>query len=343
MPKKAEQPVPGTMDPKKRALIDAALGEHNKKYKGTEATFQDTEHAVNVEWIPTGCLSLDWIMGGGMPRGRIIEIFGNESGGKTTAALFIASAVQKAGGIVALVDAEHAYTQDYTAKCGVDCDNLILKQPFSAEEAFNLINDLVETGVVDLIILDSVAALVPEDERESELEDKQMAVLSRFMGRGMRMLTAKLAKTKTTVIMLNQLRAAMPKMGMGPTETTPGGKALRFFASIRLQTKKLKTLRDAKEEAYGTIMGVEAIKNKLCAPNRKCELQIMFGKGIYVAADIFEKGLIDGTIYMEGKSYKYKNKGGNEQSLGVGKEKAIEALAASEDYEHVRSVVSEKK
>lgn len=328
------------MDPKKRAILDAALEEHNKKYKGAEATFQDPEHAVNVEYIPTGCLSLDWVLGKGLPRGRIVEIFGQESGGKTTLALFIASCVQKAGGIVALIDAEHAYTQEYTAALGVNCDNLILKQPFTGEEAFNLMNDLIKTEVVDLIVVDSVPALVPDNERESDIEDRQMSELARLMGRGMRMITGPLSKTKTTVIFLNQLRAAMPKGGYGPMETTPGGKALKFFASIRLQTKTLKTLRDSKEDAYGTIMGVEAIKNKLAPPKRTCELQLMFGKGLHVPADVLEMALLDGTVFKEGNTFKYTNSKGDDVSLGVGKEKAIESLAASEDYEYIRSLVA---
>lgn len=330
-----------TMDPKKRAALNATMAEINAKYKASETNFQDEEHAINVEFIPTGCLSLDYVLGGGLPKGRVIEIYGQESGGKTTLALFVAAQVQKAGGVVAFIDAEGAFTRDYSEALGVNCDDLLLSQPFTGEDAFEIMDKLVNTGNVDLIIVDSVTALAPDVERDQDIREQTIGLQARLMSKGLRLLTATMGKNKTTIIFLNQVRDTISTFGYGPKTASTGGKALKFYASIRLETKKIKTLTDSKEQAYGTIMSVKAQKNKVAPPYREAELEIVFGMGISVEMDVLEMAMLSGAVRKEGTTFTYKDKDGVDVKLGVGKEKAVEALRNDpKGYAYVRSLLA---
>lgn len=315
------------MDPKKREALSKVMDDLNDKYPESSVAYQDDAHAINVEAIPTGCLSLDHVFGcGGLPRGRVVEIFGQESGGKTTLALFVAAQVQKAGGVVAFVDAEHSFTKAYAEALGVNCDDLLLSQPFTGEDAFEIMQRLVNTGIVDLIIVDSVSALVPKVEREGDISDQNMALQARLLSKGLRVLTSEMSKNKTSIIFLNQVRESMQTFGYGPKTSSTGGRALKFYASVRLETKKIKTLKDSKDVSYGTIMSVTGVKNKVAAPNRVAELEVIFGKGINVEADVIEAAILAGAVWKEGNTFFYKNAEGADVKLGVGKDKAAEAI-----------------
>jgi recombination protein RecA len=242
--------------------------------------------------------------------------------GKTTASLYIAAQVQKAGGVVAFVDAEHSFTKAYAEALGVNCNDLLLSQPFTGEDAFEIMARLVSTGIVDLIIVDSVSALVPKVEREGEISDQGMALQARLLSKGLRVLTSELSKNKTSIIFINQVRETLSSFGYGPKTSSTGGKALKFYASVRLETKKIKTLKDSKDIAYGTVMSVTGVKNKVAAPNRTAELEIHFGKGINVEADLLEVALLDGLV----NTLVYDSGDGKPVKLGLGKEKSVEAL-----------------
>lgn len=327
------------MTTKKRDIGDTkdslqdVMNELNKKHEGSQISFVNKENSVDVEATPTGCFSLDHVFGcGGMPKGRVLEVFGEESSGKSTLALYIASQVQKAGGIVAFIDAEFSFTRKYAEDLGIKCDDLILSQPSSGEDAFDIIDKLAKTGEVDLIIVDSVAALTPEAEIEGEIGDANIALQARLLSKGLRVLTSTLGKTNTTILFINQMRSNVQSYGYGPKKTTTGGKALKFYSSVRLEVKKLKTLKDSKDVAYGTVIGVSAVKNKVAAPFRTAQLEIVFGKGINVKADEFEAALLADLITKKGNTYYY-----GEEKLAVGKNNAIIALSENDKiYAEVR-------
>ncbi len=300
----------------KHDAAESAIQQIRSKFgEGAIMKFGDARK-TNVDAISTGCLSLDIAFGiGGVPRGRIIEIYGPESSGKTTLAQHIVAEVQKIGGIAAFVDAEHALDPDYAAKIGVNIKEMLLSQPDSGEQALEIVETLVRSNAVDVIVVDSVAALVPQKEIEGEMGDQHMGLQARLMSQALRKLTAAIAKTKTVVIFINQIRN---KIGVffGSPETTTGGNALKFYCSVRVEVRRAAQIKQG-EKIIGNRVKVKIVKNKVAAPFRTCEFDIMYNEGISVAGDLVDLGVEYGTIKKNGNSYTF-----NEVKLGVGRETA---------------------
>ena len=275
---------------------------------------------TNVDAISTGCLSLDIATGvGGVPRGRIIEIYGPESSGKTTLAQHIVAEVQKLGGIAAFVDAEHALDPEYAKKIGVNIKEMLLSQPDSGEQALEIVETLVRSNAVDVIVVDSVAALVPQKELEGEMGDSHMGLQARLMSQALRKLTAIIAKTKTVVIFINQIRN---KIGVffGNPETTTGGNALKFYCSVRIEVRKAAQIKQG-DKIIGNRVKVKVVKNKVAAPFRTCEFDIMYNEGISVAGDLIDLGVESGAVSKSGNTYTFA-----EVKLGTGRETAKKAI-----------------
>jgi len=281
--------------------------------------------AVNVEAIPTGSLALDIALGiGGVPRGRIIEVFGPESSGKTTLAQHIVAECQKKGGIAAYVDAEHALDPEYARNLGVDIDNLLISQPDTGEQALDITEELVRSGAVDVVVVDSVAALVPKAEIDGSMEDQQMGLQARLMSKALRKLTGVIGKTNTTVIFINQLRMKIGVM-YGNPETTTGGNALKYYASVRMEIRRTEGLKGDGEE-IGNHVRVKVLKNKVAPPFRTAEFDIIFGKGICKIGNILDVAVNFGIVDKAGAWFSYNN-----EKLGQGREKSKEFLAANPD------------
>lgn len=277
---------------------------------------------TNVDAVPTGCLSLDIALGiGGVPRGRIIEIFGPESSGKTTLAQHIVAEVQKLGGIAAFVDAEHALDPDYAQKIGINIKEMLISQPDTGEQAMEIVETLVRSNAVDVIVVDSVAALVPQKEIEGEMGDQHMGLQARLMSQALRKLTGVVAKTKTVVIFINQIRH---KIGVffGNPETTSGGNALKFYSSIRVEVRRSAQIKQA-EKIIGNRVKVKVVKNKVAAPFKTCEFDIMYNEGISIAGDILDTGVTYNVIKKSGNSYSF-----GDIKFGVGRENAKRFLRA---------------
>ncbi|MFH0856715.1 MAG: recombinase RecA [bacterium] len=275
---------------------------------------------VNVDAIPTGCLSLDIALGvGGVPRGRIIEVYGPESSGKTTLAQHIVAEVQKLGGIAAFVDAEHALDPEYAKKIGVKIDDLLISQPDTGEQALEIVETLVRSNGVDVVVVDSVAALTPKAEIEGEMGDSHMGLQARLMSQALRKLTAIISKTNTVVIFINQTRM---KIGVyfGNPETTTGGTALKFYCSLRIEVRKSAQIKQG-ETIIGNRVKVKVVKNKVAAPFRTTEFDIMYNEGISIAGDVIDTGVEKGVIKKNGNSYSF-----GEEKLGVGRENAKKFL-----------------
>lgn len=274
----------------------------------------------NVDAVPTGSISLDIALGvKGVPRGRIIEIFGPEASGKTTLAQHIISEVQKRGGIAAFVDAEHALDPDYARKIGVDVDNMLISQPDTGEQALEIVETLVRSNAVDVVVVDSVAALVPKAEIEGEMGDSHMGLQARLMSQALRKLTGIVSKTNTVVIFINQIRM---KIGVffGNPETTTGGNALKFYCSVRIEVRRAAQIKQG-EKIIGNRVKVKVVKNKVAAPFRTTEFDIMYNEGISVSGDILDTGVLHRVIAKSGNSYSF-----GEEKLGVGREKAKQFL-----------------
>jgi recombination protein RecA len=271
---------------------------------------------MKVDAVTTGCLSLDLALGvGGMPRGRIIEVFGPESSGKTTLAQHIVAEVQKIGGVAAYVDAEHALDPDYARKIGVNIDELFISQPDTGEQALEIVETLVRSNAVDVIVIDSVAALTPKAEIEGEMGDSHMGLQARLMSQALRKLAAIVSKSKTIVIFINQIRMKIGVM-FGNPETTPGGNALKFYCSIRIEIRRSAQIKQA-EAIIGNRTRVKIVKNKVAPPFRTCEFDILYNEGISLAGDLLDVGVPAGVIAKNGNSYAF-----GEEKLGVGRENA---------------------
>ena len=303
--------------------LDAAISSITKTYgDGSIMRLGAAQALRKIEVIPTGALAVDLALGvGGVPRGRVIEIFGPESSGKTTLMLHIIANAQKAGGLAAFIDAEHALDPAYAKKLGVNLDDLLVSQPDSGEEALSICETLVRSNALDVIVVDSVAALVPKSELEGEMGMATMGMQARLMSQALRKLTAILNKAKTTCIFTNQLREKVGVM-FGNPETTPGGKALKFYASIRIDIRRKETLKDAAGVAMGNLAKVKIVKNKVAPPFTEAEFEIIYNHGINKEGSIIDVGLTHGVVEKKGAWLQF-----NGELIGQGKEAARAALA----------------
>lgn len=306
--------------------LDAAVAQIEKQYgKGSIMKLGDRAEDFNIDVVPTGSLSLDIALGvGGMPRGRVIEIYGPESSGKTTVALHVVAEVQKLGGIAGFIDAEHALDPMYAKNIGVDIDNLYISQPDSGEQALEITETMVRSGAVDVIIIDSVAALVPKAEIDGEMGDSHVGLQARLMSQALRKLTGVISRTNCVVIFINQLREKVGVM-FGNPETTTGGRALKFYSSVRLDVRRIETLK-AGGEVIGNRTRVKVVKNKVAPPFKTAEFDIMFGKGISREGDILDLAANCDVVDKSGAWYAYKG-----QKIGQGRENAKQYLADHPD------------
>ncbi len=303
-------------DDKLKAL-DAALVQIEKQFgKGAVMKLGDPSVQMNVETIPTGSLSLDLALGlGGIPRGRIVEIYGPESSGKTTVTLHMVAEVQKRGGIAGFIDAEHALDPVYAKNIGVDIDNLYISQPDCGEQALEITETMVRSGAVDIIIVDSVAALVPKAEIDGDMGDSHVGLQARLMSQALRKLTAVISKSNCTVIFINQLREKVGVM-FGNPETTTGGRALKFYSSVRLDVRRIESLKQG-GEVIGNRTRVKVVKNKIAPPFKEAEFDIMFGEGISMVGDILDLAAENNIVNKSGAWYAY-----NGNKIGQGRENA---------------------
>ena len=315
----------GSAKEEKLKALEAALGQIEKQFgKGSVMKLGDTGH-MQVETIPTGSLSLDIALGaGGVPKGRVVEIYGPESSGKTTVALHMVAEVQKRGGIAGFIDAEHALDPVYAKNIGVDIDNLYISQPDNGEQALEITETMVRSGAVDIVIVDSVAALVPKAEIDGDMGDSHVGLHARLMSQALRKLTAIISKTNCVVIFINQLREKVGVM-FGNPETTTGGRALKFYASVRLDVRRIEALKQG-GEVIGNRTRVKVVKNKIAPPFREAEFDIMFGQGISTVGDILDLAANCGVVVKSGAWYAY-----NETKIGQGRENAKQFLRDNQE------------
>lgn len=324
--KPAEKAKVFTLDPEKKRVLDLAVSQIEKDFGKGSIMRLGAADRVAIETIPTGSLSLDIALGGGIPRGRVVEIYGPESSGKTTLSLHIIAEAQKLAGQVAFIDAEHALDPEYARRIGVDLDNLLISQPDSGEQALEIVETLVRSNAVDVIVVDSVAALTPRAEIEGEMGDPQMGLQARLMSQALRKLTATIGKTKTTVIFLNQLRM---KIGVvfGNPETTTGGNALKFYASVRMEIRSSTKIEQGvgdDKEFIGVRARVKVVKNKIAPPFKIAEFDIMYNRGISYVGDVLDLASKYEIARKSGAFYSY-----GETKLGQGRDSAKGFLATN--------------
>ena len=327
----------------KEKALELAMKQIRKDFgDGSIMKLGDNQN-MNVEVISTGSINLDAALGqGGVPRGRIVEIYGAESSGKTTIALHIAAEAQKEGGIVAFIDAEHALDPVYAKALGVDIDELLISQPDYGEQAMEIADMLVRSGAVDLIVVDSVAALVPKTEIDGEMSDQQMGLQARLMSKALRKLTATLNKSKTTMIFINQIRDKIGGFGFGPQTTTTGGKALKFYASVRMEVKRVGQVKQG-DEVIGNETLVKITKNKIAPPFKEASFQIMYGKGISRVGEILDMALDNDIVSKSGAWFSF-----GDIRLGQGKENVKARLENEPELlekieEEVRKILNKGK
>jgi recombination protein RecA len=341
MPRKSSsrEPIPSQplVDDAKRVVLDKALGDILKRYGDGSIMRLGEAHSMAVETIPTGSLSLDIALGvGGIPRGRITEIYGPESSGKTTICQHIVAETQKIGGTAAYIDMEHALDPAYAARTGVDIDNLLVSQPDTGEQALEITETLVRSGAVDIVVIDSVAALVPRSELEGDMGDATMGVQARLMSQALRKLSGAINQTKTTVVFTNQLRQKIGVM-FGNPETTTGGQALKFYASIRLDVRRVQSIKLG-DEVIGNRTKVRVVKNKVAPPFRTAEFDIMYNEGISKAGDILDLATQLEIIQKRGAFFSY-----GDLRLGQGRENAKEFLRQNLDVSNeIEAVIRQK-
>jgi recombination protein RecA len=304
------------MDTDKQKALDAALAQIDRAFGKGSAMRLGSREAIEIETISTGSLGLDIALGiGGLPRGRVVEVYGPESSGKTTLALHAVAEAQKAGGVAAFIDAEHALDPIYARKLGVDVDNLIVSQPDTGEQALEITDTLVRSNAVDILVIDSVAALVPRAEIEGEMGDSQVGLQARLMSQSLRKLTGSISKSKCLVIFINQLRMKIGVM-YGNPETTTGGNALKFYASVRLDIRRTGQIKD-RDEIIGNTTRVKVVKNKLAPPFKQVEFDIMYGQGVSKLGEILDLGAKAGIVEKSGSWFSY-----DSIRIGQGRENA---------------------
>jgi len=326
MPRKPTDPDSNSsMNEARRAMLDKALGDIVKRYGDGSIMRLGEAHSMNVEVIPTGSLSLDLALGvGGIPRGRITEIYGPEASGKTTLAQHIVAEAQKLGGTAAFIDMEHALDPTYAARCGVDVDNLLISQPDTGEQALEITETLVRSGAVEVVVIDSVAALVPRSEIEGDMGDAQMGAMARLMSQALRKLSGAINQTKTAVVFTNQLRQKIGVM-FGNPETTSGGNALKFYASVRLDCRRIQSIKVG-AEIVGNRTRVRVVKNKVAPPFRTAEFDIMYNEGISKVGDLIDLATQFGIVDKRGAFFSY-----GDVRIGQGRENSKEFLRQNPD------------
>ena len=318
------KPTPAPASDRGKAL-DTALAQIERQFGKGSVMRLGAEERAPIEFIPTGSIALDVALGiGGLPKGRIVEIYGPESSGKTTVALHAIANAQKAGGICAFIDAEHALDPEYAAKLGVNLDDLYVSQPDTGEQALEICDTLVRSGAIDLVVIDSVAALVPRAEIEGEMGDSHVGLQARLMSQALRKMAGALSQTGTTAIFINQLREKIGVM-FGSPETTTGGKALKFYASVRLDVRRIETLKGG-TEAVGNRTRVKVVKNKVAPPFKQAEFDILYGEGISREGSLIDLGVDAGIVRKSGAWYTYEG-----DQLGQGKENARQFLKDNPD------------
>ena len=312
---KAKKTDVGMAEDGKKQALDLAIAQISKQFGDGSIMKLGENHKVDVELLPSGCLSLDIALGGGYPKGRIIEIYGPESSGKTTLTLHAIAEIQKQGGTAAFIDAEHALDPAYAKKLGVDTENLLVAQPDNGEQALEITETLVRSNAVDLIVVDSVAALVPQAEIDGDMGDAHMGLQARLMSQALRKLTGIINKSKATVIFINQIRMKIGVM-FGNPETTTGGNALKFYASVRADIRRTAQIKSG-DDVIGNRTKVKIVKNKIAAPFRVAEFDIMYNEGISKTGDIIDLAVEHEILGKSGAFYKY-----NDQNIGQGRENA---------------------
>ena len=318
----AKQKIQSTIINKDDKALETALSMVNKQFGEGSLIRLGEAFKMNVDAISTGSVAIDLALGvGGLPRGRIVEIYGPESSGKTTLCLSLIAEAQRKGGNAVFIDVEHALDPKYAKVVGVNLENLMVAQPECGEDALNIAETLIRSGAIDVVVIDSVAALVPQAELEGEMLDSQMGLQARMMSKALRKITGFLNKSECTIIFINQLREKMATMGYGTPETTPGGRALKFYSTIRLDVRRIESLKNSNSEVYANKVNVKVVKNKVAAPFKVATIDILFGEGISKEAEVLDIAVETNIIKKSGSYYDY-----NGERIAQGKENARKYL-----------------